>query len=80
VRAMINSTTNTTDITLPRKILNQMALGAYRMLILLAYVAVGVCFIGLLYLIFKSGIIPTVEFKTAKHAGAVIKPIADVWM
>lgn len=73
--------TNTIDVsTRLRKIVDQMLLGARRMAILLAHVAIILGLIGMVYLLFKSGIIPTVDLRFGKSAGAMVKPIAEVWM
>lgn len=63
-----------------RKILDQMLLGAHRMALLLIHVAIILGLIGLIYLLFKSGIIPTIDLRFGKSAGAMVKPIVEVWM
>lgn len=63
-----------------RCILEQMMVGAGRLAKLLVEIAIIVGIIGLLYLLFKSGIVPTINLKTAKHAGDIVKPIIPVWM
>jgi hypothetical protein len=63
-----------------RGILDQMIVGASRIIKAIVYALILTGVIGLLVLLFRTGIIPIVDLKIIKHADGIIKLVPEIWM